>query len=48
LTLLSLFSKPEDVPTLTPKDIGSVIIEFLPPLLQNRMFNLAALLAQVY
>lgn len=47
-TLLSLFPKPEDVLALTPEDLGGVIIELIPPLLQNGMFNPAALLAQVY
>lgn len=47
-TLLSLFPKPEDVLALTPEDFGGVIVELVPPLLQNGMFNPAALLAQVY
>src|ERR1700732_1363675 len=47
-TLLSLFPKPEDVLALTPEDFGGVIIELMPPLLQNGMFNPAALIAQVY
>jgi hypothetical protein len=45
-TLISLFPKPEDVLALTPEELGGVIIELMPPLLQNGMFNLAALLAQ--
>jgi Protein of unknown function (Hypoth_ymh) len=48
VTLLSLFPKPEDVLVLTPEDFGGVIVELMPPLLQNGMFNPAALLAQVY
>jgi hypothetical protein len=48
VTLLSLFPKPEEVLALTPEDFGGVIIELMPPLLQNGMFNPAALLAQVY
>ena len=48
VTLLSLFPKPEDVLALTPEDFGGVIIELMPPLLQNGMFNPAALIAQVY
>jgi hypothetical protein len=47
-TLLSLFPRSEDVLALTPEDLGGVIIELMPPLLQNGMFNPAALLAQVY
>jgi hypothetical protein len=48
LTLLSLFPKPEDVLALTPEDFGGVIIELMPPLLQNGLFNPAALIAQAY
>jgi hypothetical protein len=44
VTLLSLFPKPEDVLALTPEDFGGVIIELIPPLLQNGMFNPATLL----
>jgi hypothetical protein len=47
-TLLSLFPKPEDVLTLTPEDFGGVIIELMPPLLQNGLFNPAALIGQAY
>src|SRR5262249_33363255 len=47
-TLLSLFPKPEDVLELTPEDLGGVIIELMPPLLQNGMFNPAAFMAQAY
>lgn len=47
-TLLSFFPKPEELLALTPEDLGGVIIELMPPLLQNGMFNPAALLAQVY
>jgi hypothetical protein len=48
VTLISLFPKPDDVLALTPEDFGGVIIELMPSLLQNGMFNPAALLAQVY
>jgi len=48
VTLLSLFPRPEDVLALAPEDFGGIIIELMPPLLQNGMFNPAALLAQVY
>src|SRR5262249_17243429 len=47
-TLLSFFPKPEDALALTPEDFGGVIIELMPPLLQNGMFNPAALLEQAY
>jgi hypothetical protein len=48
VTLLSLFPKPEDVLALTPEDLGGVIIELMPPLLQNGLFSPASLVAQVY
>jgi hypothetical protein len=47
-TLLSLFPKPEDLLALTPEDLGGVIIELMPPLLQNGMFNPAALNASLF
>lgn len=47
-TLLSLFPKPEDALALTPEDFGGVIIELMPPLLQNGMFNPATLIAPAY
>jgi Protein of unknown function (Hypoth_ymh) len=48
VTLLSLFPKPEDLLALAPEDLGGVIIEVMPPLIQNGMFNPAALDAQFY
>ena len=48
VTLLSMFSTPEDILALTPEDLGGVIVELMPPLLQNGMFNPAVLMAQVY
>lgn len=48
MTLHSLFPRPDDLLALTPEDLGGVIIEIMPPLLQNGMFNPAALLAQLY
>ena len=48
VTVLSLFPTPEDLLALTPEDLGGVIIELMPPLLQNGLFNPAALSAQVY
>jgi hypothetical protein len=47
-TLLSVFSRPEDLLALTPEDFGGVIIELMPPLLQNGMFNPAALTASLF
>jgi hypothetical protein len=43
VTLLSLFPRPEDVLALAPENFGGIIIELMPPLLQNGMFNPAAL-----
>ena len=48
LSLLSLFPTPDDVLALTPEDLGGVIIELMPPLLQNGLFNPAALIGQAY
>jgi hypothetical protein len=39
VTLLSLFSVPQDVLALTAEDFGGVIIELMPPLLQNGLFS---------
>jgi hypothetical protein len=47
-TLLTLFPKREDLLALAPEDLGGVIIELMPPLLQNGLFNPASLTAQVY
>src|ERR1700731_1734887 len=47
-TLLSIFPKPDDLLALTPEDLGGVIIELMPPLLQNRLFNPGALTASVF
>jgi Protein of unknown function (Hypoth_ymh) len=47
-TLLSIFPKPDDLLALTPEDLGGVIIELMPPLLQNGLFNPGALTASVF
>jgi hypothetical protein len=47
-TLLSLFPKPADLQALTAEDLGGVIIELMPPLLQNGMFNPASLTASLF
>jgi uncharacterized protein Ymh len=47
-TLLSLFPKPEDLLALTPEDLGGVIIEVMPPLLQNGMLNIGVFSAVLY
>jgi hypothetical protein len=48
VTLLSLFPKHEDLLAVAPEDLAGVIIELMPPLLQNGMFNPASLIAQLY
>jgi Protein of unknown function (Hypoth_ymh) len=47
-TLVSLFPKPQDVLGLTPEDLAGVIIELMPPLLQNGLFNPFTLVATAY
>lgn len=46
--LTSLFPKPDDLLALTPEDFGGVIIELMPPLLQNGLFNPATLVDPLY
>ena len=43
-----MFPTPEDLLASTPEDLGGVIIELMPALLQNGHFNPAVLSAQVY
>jgi hypothetical protein len=47
-TLFSQFPKYEDLLALMPEDLGGVIIELLPSVLQNGMFNREALTASCY
>lgn len=47
-TLLSLFPKPEDLLALAPEDLAGVVVELMPPLMQNHLFNPAALSAQLF
>src|SRR5215475_5370708 len=47
-TILSLFPKPDDLLALPPKDLGGVIIEVMPPLLQNGLFNPASIIASLF
>jgi hypothetical protein len=47
-TLPLLFPAPEDVLALTPEDFGGIIIELIPGVLQNGLFNPASLIAQAY
>ena len=47
-SLLSVFPTIEDLTSVEPEDLGAVIIEVTPSLMQNGMFNVHSLLAQVY
>src|SRR5271166_1419557 len=47
-TLLSIFPKPEDLLALPPEELGGVILEIAPGVMQNGMFNTASLLAQLF
>jgi len=47
-TLLSVFPAPKDLLALTPEDLGGVILEIAPGVIQNGMFNTEGLLAQLY
>jgi uncharacterized protein (TIGR02391 family) len=47
-SLLSLFPKPEDLLALTPEDLGGVIIEAVPPFIQNGMFTIYSLSDSLY
>jgi len=42
-TLLTLFPNPEDLLSLEPEDLGGVILELAPGVMQNGMFTLSAL-----
>jgi hypothetical protein len=47
-TLLSLFPKPDDLLSQQPKELGGAILEIAPGVMQNGMFNMASLLAQLF
>ena len=47
-SLLSLFPQPQDLLALTPEDLGGVIVEAVPPLIQNGMFTIDSLLNPLY
>ena len=47
-SLLSLFPKPEDLLALTPEDLGGVIIEVVPPFIQNGIFSIYSLSDSLY
>src|ERR1700740_1473071 len=47
-TLLSIFPKPEDLLAVAPEDLAGVIVEVMPPVMQNGLFNPSHLVAQVF
>jgi hypothetical protein len=47
-TLLSLFPNHDDLLSQQPEDLGGAILEIAPGVMQNGMFNTAALLAQLF
>jgi uncharacterized protein (TIGR02391 family) len=47
-SLLSLFPTPQDLLALAPEDLGGAIIEVLPPLIQNGLFNIHSLVGSLY
>jgi len=47
-SLLSLFPTPQDLLALTPEDLGGAIIEVVPPLIQNGLFNIHSLVDSLY
>ncbi len=47
-TLLSIFPNPDDLLSLPPEELGGVILEIAPGVMQNGMFNMAGLLAQLF
>lgn len=47
-TLLTIFPDPKDLLALEPEDLGGVILEITPSIMQNGMFNLASLTAQLF
>ena len=47
-TLLSTFPNPDDLLSLPPEELGGVILEIALGVIQNGMFNMAGLLAQLF
>lgn len=47
-TLLQIFPDPKDLLALEPEDLGGIILEIAPGVIQNGMFNIASLLAQLF
>lgn len=47
-TLLTVFPKAEDLLATPAEDLGAILIELIPPIMQNGLFNPSALIAQLY
>lgn len=47
-TLISIFPNPNDLLALEPEELGGVILEIAPGVIQNGMFNLHSLSAQLF
>jgi hypothetical protein len=47
-SLISIFSAPNDLLSVTPEDLGGIVIEVAPSVAQNGMFTIDHLLAQLY
>jgi Protein of unknown function (Hypoth_ymh) len=47
-SLLSVFPAPKDLLAVTPEDLGGVVIEVAPSVMQNGMFTIDHLLSQLY
>ena len=46
-TLLSLFPDPDDLLSLEAEELGGVVLELASPVMQNGLFNISGLVAQV-
>ena len=47
-TLLTIFPNQNDLMALSPEELGGVLLEIVPAVIQNGMFNTESLLAQLY
>jgi hypothetical protein len=48
ITLLTLFPDPRDLLALPPEELGAILIEVVPPLVQNGRFNIQGIQATLY
>lgn len=47
-SLIAIFPTPDDLVSLNPEDLGGILIEVAPSVMQNGMFTIDHLLAQLY